>query len=270
MNVRYDREGDVVILTLDRPDRLNALDDELTHEVVEHLERVSFDPTVGALILTGSGRAFTAGGDLAMLADRAREVGDADEPASDAVPRIERVMRNNARVVEILHALPCPSVAAVNGACIGAGIAWAAACDLRIAVGKAFFDTAYLRLGLSTDFGVTWLLHDLLGPSVAADWLLRPRRISAAEAHERGFVSQVVDDEATGTLLNVALGATQDLAQVRAGAHAIRENLRDAREGTSLAASLDGEAHRFVAALLDPVTAERIAAASMGNRVPRA
>lgn len=259
MNVRCDRQGDVVVLTLDRPHRLNSLDDGVTAEVLEALQRVSSDPSVGALVLTGSGRAFTAGGDLAMLADRARQVADGD--AEGAAADVARVMRANAEVVERLRALHCPSIAAVNGACVGAGLAWVAACDLRLASGRAFFDTAYLKLGIGTDFGVAWLLQDLLGASVATDWLLRPRRIPAQEARDRGFVAEVIDESDGTTVLQAASELAAELDGVRAGARAIRENLRDGR-CDGLAGALDREADRFVATLADPQTARRVSAAS--------
>jgi enoyl-CoA hydratase/carnithine racemase len=259
MSVRHDRHGDVVVLTLDRDERLNALDDDVTGEVLAGIEQVASDPSVGALVLTGSGRAFTAGGDLSMLADRVREVGDGTEtPAAAAV---ERVMRQNATVVEQLRALHCPSIAAVNGACVGAGLALVAACDLRLASERAFFDTAYLRLGLGTDFGVPWLLNELLGASVATDWLLRPRRVTATEAMGHGFVGQVIEANAPEALDDVALAVAQNLAQVRAGSRAIRDNLHEARSGTGLSAALDSEARRFVAALGDPETGRRVISA---------
>lgn len=265
MSVHRDRHGDVVVLTLDWPERLNALDDDMTSEVLEGIEQVASDPSVGALVLTGSGRAFTAGGDLSMLSDRVREVGQSPETPAGA--EVERVMRQNATVPERLRALHCPSIAAVNGACVGAGLALVAACDLRLASSRAFFDTAYLRLGLSTDFGVSWLLHDLLGTSVASDWLLRPRRVSAQEALSRGFISQVVEDATPGAVLDAALSLAHEHQQARAGVRAIRENLRDARAGTALAAALDGEARRFVATLRDPETARRVTSAgTVANR----
>jgi 2-(1,2-epoxy-1,2-dihydrophenyl)acetyl-CoA isomerase len=260
MNVCFDRRGDIVILTLNRPHRLNSLDDDVTRELLDGLERVSSDPSVGALVLSGSGRAFSAGGDLSMLADRAREV-CGEGPMSPVTVGLENVMRENGKVVELLRTLHCPSIAAVNGACVGAGLALAAACDLRLASSGAFFDTAYLRLGLSTDFGVSWLLHDLLGTSAATDWLLRPRRITAAEAMSQGLVGQVIECDDPQATLNAALKVAQDLVQARVGVRALRENLHEARQGATLAAALDAEAKRFVAALRDPETSRRVTSA---------
>jgi enoyl-CoA hydratase/carnithine racemase len=259
MSVRYDRHGDVVVLTLDRPERLNALDDQVMQEVLAHLEQVSGDPSVGAVILTGTGRIFTAGGDLSMLADRVRQVGDG--ALTPAATEVARLMRDNATVVERIRTLHCPSIAAVNGACVGAGLALVAACDLRLTSDRAFFDTAYLHLGLGTDFGVSWLLHDLLGASVASDWLLRPRRVPASEALSRGFVADVVEDGTSDAVLDAALSLAQALVQTKVGARAIRDNLREARSGTALAASLDSEARRFVETMRDPETARRVASA---------
>lgn len=260
MGVRAERDGDVEVLTLESGNGLNSLDDELTADLVGHLERISGDGSVAAIVLTGSDRAFSAGGDLTMLAARTGDaLAERPQGESDgAAGPLERTMRGNARVVELLLDLPCPSVAAVNGACVGAGLAWAAACDVRLAADQAFFDTAYLRLGIGTDFGTAWLLHHLLGPAVAADWLLRPRRICAAEALHRGFVGTTV--EATdGTDVNrQALALARDLAATPEGARAVRASLTDARNGVPIGEALDGEAQRFVTSLASPQAAERI------------
>lgn len=260
MSVRHDRQGDVVVFTLDRPERLNVLDDQVTQEVLAHLEQVSGDPSVGAVILTGTGRIFTAGGDLSMLAERVRAVGD--DALTPAATEVARIMRDNATVVERIRSLHCPSIAAVNGACVGAGLALVAACDLRLASDRAFFDTAYLHLGLGTDFGVSWLLHDLLGASVASDWLLRPRRVPASEALNRGFVADVIEDGTSEAVLDAALSLAQALVQTKAGARAIRDNLREAQSGIALTASLDGEARRFMETMRDPETAHRVTSAA--------
>lgn len=259
MSVRHDRLGDVVVLTLDRPESLNALDDEVMQDLLRQFEQISGDASVGAVVLTGAGRAFTAGGELSMLADRVRQVdGDALTPVAT---QIARTMRDNASVVERIRALHCPTVAAVNGACVGAGLALVAACDLRLSSSRAFFDTAYLNIGLGTDFGVSWLLHELLGASVATDWLLRPRRVTAVEALNHGFVSEVVDDESANTVLDTALALAETLVQAKAGVRALRNNLRDARSDVALGTALDGEVRRFVDTLADAETARRVTAA---------
>jgi 2-(1,2-epoxy-1,2-dihydrophenyl)acetyl-CoA isomerase len=177
MPVRLTTEGRVARLLLDRPERLNATDDAMLDEMLVHLEKLTVAEDVGVVVLTGAGRAFCAGGDLRRPA-----------PSGSRAEQVAR-LRRHARSVELLRGLPQVTVAALNGACAGLGVGWAAACSLRVFATSAVVNTAYLTAGLSGDFGVAWLLTRLLGTATAADWLLRPRKSPAAEAEARGFAS---------------------------------------------------------------------------------
>lgn len=257
MAITLNREGDVAVLTIDNPEHHNALDDEHTAQMLDHLDAVEQDPSVGAIVLTGTGRLFTSGGRLDMLQELVEEARDPERSRT-----LERRMRDNARVVEALTGSRLPSVAAINGACVGAGLGWAAACDLRVATAGATFDTAFLRLGVGTDFGTAWLLGTVLGPAVAADWLLRPRRRTADEALAQGFVSEVVENVALPTAAREIAVA---LARTPTAVAAVRASLREARS-RPLGDHLDGEAARFVTSLGTPEAGGRIEAANAALR----
>jgi enoyl-CoA hydratase/carnithine racemase len=249
MGIRLEFEDDLATLTLDDPESLNALDDLLVSEVLEALAKVKGEPRLKALLLTGAGRAFSAGGRLSMLTQMVDE-------AADPVRRegLVRRMRANARVVERLRELPLVTVAAVNGPCSGAAIGWICACDLRVAGAAARFNTAFLSLGLGTDFGTAKLLAETVGLGRAGDWLLRPRSIPAAEALAAGLVGDVVADaELLATAAHWGLSA----GAFSAGARAMRNNLAQGREAR-LDAYLDSEAVTFAQSLSDPDVAAHI------------
>jgi 2-(1,2-epoxy-1,2-dihydrophenyl)acetyl-CoA isomerase len=231
MPVRFSVEDRVARLVLDRPERLNATDDAMLGEMLEHLEHLAGEDNADVVILTGAGDAFCAGGDLT----RPRPTGT----------RVEQVagLRAHARSVELLRELPQVTIAAVNGACAGLGVGWAAACSLRVLDDNAVVNTAYLAAGLSGDFGVAWLLTKLLGSGVAADWLLRPRKISATEAAARGFATMVAPaKEFDDTIAGVVTGI-RALRPEAVSAALI--NLREA-ESLPLAHYLDRETARHV------------------------
>jgi 2-(1,2-epoxy-1,2-dihydrophenyl)acetyl-CoA isomerase len=237
--LQVDRQEGVAVVYLDRPERRNALIDPMTHELRDALRTLAHAESVNALVLTGRAGNFTAGGDLDMLH---LLHGEALEDPTD----VTRRMRENATVIEELLGLPFPSVAAIDGACAGAGMGWAAACSVRIGTERTTLNTAYLDLGLGTDFGTAAMLTRLLGPSIAADWTLRPRRIDAAEAHARGYLGQLVPH---GELLDRAIAIATEWATATVGAHAIIRSIQQASDGIPLGTILDDEAASFVESL---------------------
>ncbi|AUI50591.1 enoyl-CoA hydratase/isomerase family protein [Arthrobacter crystallopoietes] len=249
MPVNLEIVDDVAIVTLDDPESLNALDDRMTADTVMALEKVAADESVRALVLTGTGRAFSVGGKLPMLAEMTEEATGTDGRAV-----LEARMRSNARLVEILRSMPQMSIAAINGACVGAAIGWISACDLRVATSNAKFNTAFLSLGLSSDFGTTKLLADAVGQSTAADWLLRPRPVSAQEAFASGLVNEVVD---TGILLQTALDWARIAVNFPTGVAALKSNLQDASK-LPLGECLERETERFAHSLTAPETTAQI------------
>ncbi|MCI2419919.1 enoyl-CoA hydratase/isomerase family protein [Saccharopolyspora sp. K220] len=229
MPISLATEGRVARLLLDRPERLNAADDEMLDEMLVHLEKLTVANGVDVLVLTGAGRAFSAGGDLRRPA-----------PSGTRAEQVAR-LRQHARSVELLRGLPQVTVAAVNGACAGLGVGWAAACSLRVLATSAVVNTAYLAAGLSGDFGVAWLLTRLVGAGTAADWLLRPRKIPAAEA--RGFASVLAPADAfDDTVAAVVEGICSLRPEAVSGALV---NLREA-EFLPLPEYLDRESGRHV------------------------
>jgi 1,4-dihydroxy-2-naphthoyl-CoA synthase len=156
------RQDAVTTLTLNRPERLNAIDAALGHALVDALQRAAQDPAVRCVVLTGAGRGFCSGGDLNLLRD-ARE--------RHATEELESLLRSGKQIVLAIATMPKPVLAAVNGAAAGAGCNLALACAPRIASDRAIFVQSFARLGLFPDFGATYFLPRLLGPSRAADLL---------------------------------------------------------------------------------------------------
>ena len=180
------REDGVATLTLNRPERLNALNVELGTTLVAALGRVAEDTTVRAVVLTGAGRAFCVGGDLGLLHDaRGRNAGH----------ELEGLLRAGKEIVLAIAAMRKPVVAAINGPAAGAGMNLALACDLRVASDQASFGQNFSKVGLFPDFGGTYLLPRLVGPARAAEMFYTGEMISAAEALRIGVVSQVVPQD---------------------------------------------------------------------------
>jgi 2-(1,2-epoxy-1,2-dihydrophenyl)acetyl-CoA isomerase len=184
--VLIEHRDDVATLTLNRPQKLNALNGSLGRALVEALNHVAHDPMVRAVVLTGAGRGFCAGGDLNVLRD-AQERGDESE--------LEEVLRRGKQIVLALAGMPKPVLAAVNGPAAGAGCNLALACDLRIASDRASFTQSFAKIGLFPDMGATHLLPRLVGFGRAAEMLYMAETISAAEAFRMGIVSRVVQHD---------------------------------------------------------------------------
>lgn len=175
----------VARLCLNRPQAMNALCDPLVDELMERLEEYSADPAIRAIVITGAGRGFCAGGDVKRL-------GNVDE----------RTVHQKLAHLQHLHRLPlalamCPKVtiAMINGPAMGAGLGIAVACDFRIAARSARFGAAFVRVGMSTDFGVSWQLPRIVGSQHARELLLTGDVIDAESALAIGLVSMVVDDQ---------------------------------------------------------------------------
>ena len=180
-------ENGVAWLTLNRPERLNALSPEMTGSLTEALKRLATDRDVGCIVITGAGRGWCAGGDVKTMESRGR-----DQTVEDRVEGLRRA-----------HELPllmlnCPKViiGMINGPVAGAGLGLALACDLRVAGKAARFGTAFVRIGYSGDYGGTWSLTRLVGTAKAREMYLLGDVIGAEEAHSLGIVNRLVDDEA--------------------------------------------------------------------------
>src|SRR4051812_29040588 len=176
--VEVAREGAVQTITLNRPDKLNAFTRRVHEELQAALEAAR-DPEVRAVVITGAGRGFSAGQDLTAFG----EAGD-----------IPTLLRATYHVnVLAIRSLEKPVVAAVNGVCAGAGLSLACACDIRLASDAAFFVPGFVGIGLIPDSGGSFFLQRLLGTPRAFEWMTSNRRLTAAEAHAWGLVSEVIE-----------------------------------------------------------------------------
>ena len=176
------RHGSIITLVMNRPDRLNALNNELTTALNEALLRVANDSSIHVVVLTGAGRAFCAGGDLGAIG-KGRERGDSAELAP--------ILRSGMQAVLNIRTMPQPVIAAVNGPAAGAGMNLALACDIRLAVDGAVFGQNFAKVGLFPDYGGTYFLPQLVGPSVAAEMFYLGEMIDAQSAHRLGIINHL-------------------------------------------------------------------------------
>ena len=178
-----------VVLTLDRPKALNALNEVMVAELQDALATIGRDHNIRVVVLTGSGRGFCAGLDLRNFGASMPDDGD---PAIEVL-RFQEMM---AALPQAFRALPQPVIAAVNGPAVGGGLALCLAADVRICSKSASFGNAAIRIGLSgAEMGMSYHLPRVVGTSVAADWMLTGRTVTAEEADRRGLVSELVDDD---------------------------------------------------------------------------
>jgi 2-(1,2-epoxy-1,2-dihydrophenyl)acetyl-CoA isomerase len=182
-----ERNDGVLNLTLNQPDKLNALSDQMIAGLLEELSRAAQDTDVRCVLVTGAGRGFCSGGDVSRMRDR----NEGEGPASTVEQRMASLRRAE-EVSLLLHELPKPTIAAINGAAAGAGLSIALACDLRIAADSARLITAFARVGFSGDFGGTWLMTRLVGPARAKEFYFLADPIDATQALALGLVNRVV------------------------------------------------------------------------------
>ncbi len=188
-------EEGVAVLTMNRPDRLNALSPAMLDGFREALPRLGRDPSVGAIVVTGAGRGFCAGGDVKTMGARATHTFEERLDGLHAMHQIPLMVRNLPKVV----------IAAVNGPAFGAGLGVAMCCDLRVAARSARFGTAFGGIAYSGDFGGSWLLTRLVGTAKARELYLLGDAVGADEAERVGLVSRVVgDDELMGEVMALA------------------------------------------------------------------
>jgi 2-(1,2-epoxy-1,2-dihydrophenyl)acetyl-CoA isomerase len=254
--VLYQQERAVATVVLNRPDRLNAMTADLLEATLSALESAAADDTVRVVIFTGAGRAFCVGGDLAA----GLEGINGPPPLTSQIGRLRRFMRTT----ELLHDMPKITIAAINGPCAGAGLAWASACDLRYASASAVFNTAFLAAAVSGDFGGTWTLPRIVGSAKARELYLLAERFDAAEALRIGLVSGVLPPD---ELLPHARRVSDRIASFAPLALSrVKENLNDA-ERCSLQEHLEAEAarHAFCCATRD---AKEAAEAFVQKRAP--
>lgn len=196
--VLYEARGPVAVLTLNRPDQLNAWTGEMGDAYWSGLDRAVADPDVRAIVVTGSGRGFCAGADMKML----QGIGGGNGSTGG------RELRNEHQTYTL--SVPKVVIGAINGACAGLGLVQATMFDVRIAAAGAKFTTAFARRGLIAEHGIGWVLPRLVGPSRALDLLLSARVVLAEEALDMGLVNRVVPAD---EVVDAALAYATDIAE---------------------------------------------------------
>ncbi len=224
----------IAVLVMNRPDRLNALNNELASALNDALGRIAKDPNVNVVVITGAGRAFCAGGDLGALG-KGRQTG--------ATHELEPLLRAGMQMVLKMRTMPQPVIAAVNGAAAGAGMNIALAADIRIAAEEATFGQSFAKVGLFPDYGGTYFLPQLVGPAKAAELFYTGDMIDAKTALALGLVNQVVPaaqlEAAVKTLAQkIAQGPSLPIRAVKKALFASQEK--------ELAQALDSEVREQV------------------------
>jgi 2-(1,2-epoxy-1,2-dihydrophenyl)acetyl-CoA isomerase len=187
--IRIEVDGEIGTLTLDRPDAFNAMSPEMIGEMIVAIGWLADLAPLRGLIVTGSGKAFCAGGDVTWF----RKGVESDE--IDLPSDVRRGAEALHQAIVDLRRIAYPVVAAINGPAAGAGFSLALACDMRISSSAAFFAPAYGRIGASPDGGMTYFLPRVVGPSKALELLLEDPNLSAADAKELGLVREVVEPD---------------------------------------------------------------------------
>jgi 2-(1,2-epoxy-1,2-dihydrophenyl)acetyl-CoA isomerase len=241
--LRVVRDDGVVTLTIDRPERRNAIDVPTWHVLAETLAEIATRRDDRVVILTGAGQSFCAGGDLSGA--------DAEAGGPE---RARQTMRESVGAACLaLHTLPQPAIAAVEGTAAGAGANLAFGCDLVVAASSARFGQVFVHRGLSVDSGGSWLLPRLVGLHRAKELVLLGDWITAADAHRIGLVNRVVDD---GAALAEAGALARRLAGAAPSALARSKRALDAAFERSFAEALDDEADAIVECVGQPEFAE--------------
>ena len=218
--IRFESAGGIARVTLHRPDRLNSFTTQMHEELRDALARVARDDALRVLLLTGAGRGFCAGQDLA---DRAVA------PSAEPIDLGASIENNYRPLVLGLRSLPMPVVCAVNGVAAGAGASIALACDLVIACRSASFIQAFCRIGLVPDSGGTFFLPRLVGSARAMALAMLGEKVTAEQAAEWGLVWKCVDDDQLATtvdalLQHLARAPTRGLAAIKRVLHASADN----------------------------------------------
>ena len=179
-------EEHLATVTLNRPEKLNAMNQELLETLHGVLQTLADDDNVRCVVVTGAGRGFCAGGDVTAMAS-----GEAVSGMQDPVKRL----RQQEEASRLLHEMSKPTIAMINGACAGAGLSVALACDVRIAAESARLGSAFARVGFSGDFGGSWMMQRLVGPAKARELYFTGDLIDAKEAERIGLVNRTVPDD---------------------------------------------------------------------------
>ncbi|MGO9606803.1 MAG: enoyl-CoA hydratase/isomerase family protein [Candidatus Binataceae bacterium] len=251
--IRYEKSGGVATLTINRPDRMNAMTNRMLLETGRALAVAAQDREVRILLLTGAGdRGFCPGADLQGVVEG--DGGTEDRLDAEAF-----------RVPVQLHEMPAVTIAAINGACAGAGLGWACACDLRFAAQSARFNTAFLDVGVAGDMGGPWLLPRIIGAARARDLYFMPGKFDAEEALRIGLVSRVFPDATFRDEIKAIVQRLSEAAPI--ALRTMKSNFIEA-ERMDLASYIALESERHMPMFNTHDTKEAFAA-KVGKRKPR-
>lgn len=225
-------ENGLAVLTLNRPERLNALTSNMIAGLGGILADLAADPAIGCVVLTGAGKGFCSGGDVAVQAATAGKSTLSPEQRADG-------LRAGMEASRLLHEMPKPTIAMVNGVAAGAGMSLALACDMRIVAESARMTVAFAKVGLSGDYGGSYFLTRIVGPALARELYFTSEMLNSARLSALGLASRVVaDDRLEAETMELA---TRFATGPRMAWRYIKRNMKAAEEGT-LADTLDSEA----------------------------
>jgi enoyl-CoA hydratase len=238
--VLLERRGRVAVVSLNDPERRNALNLTLNAELISTMDRLESDPAVGAIVVTGSGRAFCAGADLSQLGESRRE-------------GLLQIYEGFLRVADS----PLPTIAAVNGAAVGAGMNLALACDLRLAGASARFDTRFLDLGIHPGGGHTWMLRNIAGQQTTMAAVLFGQVLDGPESERVGLTWRcVADDELVERAVEMAARAADAPTEL---ARRVKRTIQGMARITDHPSAVDRELTDQVWSMDQPEFAERLA-----------
>ncbi len=245
--ILLDITGGIARITLNRPDKGNALDQPMADALLDAALACASDPTVRCVVLTGAGKMFCVGGDIGEFA-----------ASSDGIaPFLSRLAGTLHQTLSLFASMPKPMITLVNGTAAGAGLSMAISGDVVLADPAALFTTAYLGIGLTPDGGMTWLLPRLVGMRAAQDMILSNRRVDAAEAASIGLITRMC---APGTLNDEGEEVAARMANGAIGAMGQARRLLHESFGSGFASQMDRELSAITAAGQGPEGREGIAA----------
>lgn len=251
-------DAGVLTLTLNRPERRNALSLTLYQRLLDELQTAAGSDEVKTVVLAGAGKAFCAGGDVARMADAAAQPPLFTERVQD--------LRRRTGISELLYGMRKPTIAKVRGPAVGAGLSLALACDLRIADTSARFATAFVRVGISGDFGGHYFLPRIVGSARARELYLTGRVLEAPEALDIGLVTRMVEPELLDDEVDKLARSFADGPSVAMGY--IKDNLNYASQGASLDQVLEAECLHHVVCT-ETADHKEAASAFVEKRSPR-
>lgn len=234
--IELEKADRIATITLNRPEARNAVTRPMWQELLAILQNVANDSDIGCVVLTGADPAFCAGGDVKDMA--ARAAGSESGSLEDETRFIRDIMESS----RLLHEMPKPTIAAINGACAGAGFALALACDLRLASLEAKLTTAFVKVGFSGDFGGSWFLSKIVGTAKARELYYLADPIDAGEAERLSIVNRAVaPEQLSGAVATLA----RQLANGPSVALAYMKQNMNLAETADLATALDQEARHM-------------------------